>query len=39
MAGNLLHGWHGTFARERDRHRLGADTLARDAAGGVGRAT
>jgi hypothetical protein len=35
------HGWRATFytlADERDGHRVGADAVARDAAGGVGRA-
>jgi hypothetical protein len=29
-------GGDGAFAHERDRHRMGADAVARDAAGGVG---
>ena len=36
LAGDVLHERDGTLADERDRHRMGADTLARDAAGGVG---
>ena len=36
MAGYVLHNWDGTLADERDRHRMGAYALARDAAGGVG---
>jgi len=33
---DLLHDWDGAFADERDRHRVGAGAMARDAAGGVG---
>ena len=33
---DLLHERDGTFADERDRHRMGAHALARDATGGVG---
>src|SRR5262249_2274836 len=36
LAGDLLHKWDGALADERDGHRLGADAVARDAAGGVG---
>jgi len=36
LAGDLLHDGHGTLADERDGHRVGADAVARDAAGGVG---
>ncbi len=36
--GDVLHDGDGTFAHERDRHRMGAHALARDAASGVGRA-
>jgi hypothetical protein len=32
----LLTSLAGALAHERDRHRLGAHALARDAAGGVG---
>src|SRR5438445_786435 len=35
----LLHDRDGAFGDERDRHRMGAHALARDAAGGVGGAT
>ena len=35
MAGDLLHDGHGAFANERDRHRVGAHAVARDAACGV----
>jgi hypothetical protein len=30
------HDWNGALADQRDRHRVGAHVLARDAAGGVG---
>jgi hypothetical protein len=33
---HLLHDRHGTLADERDRHRMGAHAVARDAAGGMG---
>ena len=33
---DVLHDWDGTQPDERDRHRMGAHALARDAAGGVG---
>src|SRR4029453_1276370 len=36
MAGDLLHDGHGPFAHERERHRVGAHAVARDAAGCVG---
>jgi hypothetical protein len=36
MARHVLHQRDGTLARKCDRHRLGADPVARDAAGGVG---
>ena len=36
MACDLLHDRHGALADERDRHRMGAHALARDATGGVG---
>jgi hypothetical protein len=36
MARDLLHDRNGTLADERDRHRVGADAVAPDAAGGVG---
>jgi hypothetical protein len=32
LAGDLLHERDGTLPDERDRHRLGADAVARDAA-------
>jgi hypothetical protein len=32
----LLHDRDGALAHERDRHRMGAHALARDAAGGMG---
>jgi len=35
---DLLHDGHGALPNERDRHRMGAHALARDTAGGVGRA-
>ena len=35
MARDLLHDGHGALAYERDRHRVGADAVAPDAAGGV----
>ena len=38
MAGDLLHDWDGALPNKRDRHRVGAHAVARDAAGGVGRA-
>jgi hypothetical protein len=31
-----LYDWDGTLAHERDGLSVGADTVARDAAGGVG---
>ena len=34
--GDVLYDRDGAFADERDGHRVGADALARDAAGGVG---
>jgi len=36
LARDLLHDRHGALADERDRHRVGAHAVARDAAGGVG---
>jgi hypothetical protein len=36
LARDVLHDPDGAFADERDRHRVGADALARDAAGGGG---
>jgi hypothetical protein len=36
LAGDVLHHGHGALANERDRHRMGAHAVARDAAGGVG---
>jgi len=33
---DLLHDRDGALAYERDRHRVGADAVARDAAGGAG---
>jgi hypothetical protein len=36
LAGDLLHDRDGALADERDRHRVGAHALARDAAGSVG---
>jgi len=33
----MMHNRDGALAHERDGHRVGADALARDAAGGVGR--
>jgi hypothetical protein len=33
---DLLHDRDGALADERDRHRMGAHAVARDAAGGVG---
>jgi len=36
LAGDVLHDRHGAFADKRDGHRVGADAVARDAAGGVG---
>ena len=33
----LAHNEAGALAHERDRHRVGAHALARDAAGGVAR--
>src|SRR2546426_1789023 len=36
LARDLLPGWHGALAHERDGHRMGAHALARGAAGGVG---
>ena len=35
MARDVLHDGHGALADERDRHRVGAHAVARDAAGGV----
>jgi len=35
VARDLLHDRLGALADERDRHRVGADALARDAGGGV----
>ena len=32
----VLHDGDGALADERDRHRMGAHAVARDAAGGVG---
>ena len=34
LASDLLHDGHGALRDERDRHRLGAHAVARDAAGG-----
>ena len=31
----FLHDWHGALAHQRDRHRMGAHALARDAEGGA----
>jgi hypothetical protein len=39
LAGDLLHDRDGALADERDRHRVGAHAVARDAAGGAGGAT
>jgi len=36
MARDLLHDGDGALADECGGHRLGADAVARDAAGGVG---
>jgi hypothetical protein len=36
LARDVLHDRDGALADERDWHRVGADALARDAAGGVG---
>ena len=36
LARDVLHDLDGALAAERDRHRVGAHALARDAAGGVG---
>jgi len=36
MARHVLHDGHGTLGDKRDRHRMGAHAVARDAAGGVG---
>jgi len=36
VARDVLHDRDGAFADERDRHRVGAHTVARGAAGGVG---
>src|SRR4030095_10964839 len=36
LARDVLHDRDGTFADERDRHRVGAHTVAGDAARGVG---
>jgi hypothetical protein len=37
-ARDVLHNGDGALADERDGHRMGADALARNAAGCVGRA-
>jgi hypothetical protein len=37
LACDVLHDRDGAFADERDAHRMGADAVARDAAGGVRR--
>jgi len=34
LARNVLQEWDGALADERDRHRMGADAVARDAASG-----
>jgi hypothetical protein len=36
IEGRLIHDGDGALADERDRHRMGAHAVARDAAGGVG---
>ena len=36
LAGHVLREWGGAHPDERDGHRVGAHTVARDAAGGVG---
>jgi len=36
MACDLLHDRHGPLVDARNRHRVGADAVARDAARGVG---
>src|SRR3989441_8533512 len=36
LARDLLHDWNGALAHERDRHRMGAYAVSRDAAGRVG---
>src|SRR5262245_16192274 len=36
LESDLLHDRDGALAHERDGHRMGADALARDTAGGVG---
>jgi hypothetical protein len=36
LARDLLHERDGALAHERDRHRMGAHAVARDAAGGAG---
>ncbi len=36
MARDVLHDRDGGLADERDRHRVGAHAVARDAAGGMG---
>ena len=36
LAHDFLHDWDGALRHERDRHRVGAHAVARDAAGGVG---
>ena len=36
LARHVLHERHGAFAHERDRHRMGAHAVARDAASGMG---
>jgi hypothetical protein len=36
LARDVLHDRDGALADERDRHRMGAHAVARDAAGGVG---
>src|SRR5437773_8770151 len=35
LARDVRHDRHGALAHERDRHRVGAHAVARDAAGGV----
>src|SRR6266850_2352343 len=39
MAGDLLHDRDGALTHERDRHRMGANAVACDAARGVGGTT
>jgi len=36
LARDVLHDRDGTLADQRDRHRLGADAVVRDTAGGLG---